>query len=77
MFENQLKYDFIATFKILFIFIYLFLAVLGLRFVRGLSLVAASGGRSSSRCAGLTIAASLVAEHRLQTRRLSSCGSRA
>ena len=25
----------------------------------------------------LTVAASLVAEHRLQTRRLSSCGSRA
>ena len=47
-------------------------------FVRGLSLVAASGGHSSSQCAGLfTIAASLVAEHRLQTRRLSSCGSRA
>ena len=46
--------------------------------VRELSLVAASGGHSSSRCAGLfTIAASLVAEHRLQTRRLSSCGSRA
>ena len=45
---------------------------------RGLSLVAASGGHSSSRCVGLfTIAASLVAEHRLQTRRLSSCGSRA
>ena len=46
--------------------------------VPGLPLVAASGGHSSSRCAGLfTIAASLVAEHRLQTRRLSSCGSRA
>ena len=46
--------------------------------VRGLSLVAASGGHSSSRCAGLlTIAASLVAEHRLQTRRLSNYGSRA
>ena len=44
-------------FKILFIylFIYLFLAVLGLRFVRGLSLVAASGGHSSSRCAGLSL----------------------
>ena len=28
-------------------------------------------------CGPLTIAASLVAEHRLQTRRLSSCGSRA
>ena len=45
------------------LFIYLFLAVLGLRFVRGLSLVAASGGhsstrcgdRSSSRCAGLSL----------------------
>ena len=53
--------------------------------VRGLSLVAVSGGHSSSQCGGhsssscegLTIAASLVAEHRLQTRRLSSCGSRA
>ena len=46
--------------------------------VPGLPLVAASGGHSSSRCTGLfTIAASLVAEHRLQTRRLSSCGSRA
>ena len=28
-------------------------------------------------CGPLTVAASLVAEHRLQTRRLSSCGSRA
>ena len=28
-------------------------------------------------CRPLTIAASLVAEHRLQTRRLSSCGTRA
>ena len=51
--------------------------------MRGLSLVAASGGHSSSRCAGLslsrplTVAASLVAEHRLQMCRLSSCGSRA
>ena len=46
--------------------------------VRGLSPAVASGGHSSSRCAGLlTIAASPVAEHRLQTHRLSSCGSRA
>ena len=45
--------------------------------VRGLSLVAASGGHSSSRCAGLSLLWPLVAEHRLQTRRLSSCGSRA
>ena len=61
-----------------FIFIYLFLAVLGLRFCarafascgkRGTLLIVVRGP--------LTIAASLVAEHKLQTRRLSSCGSRA
>ena len=44
--------------------------------VRGLSLVMASGGHSSSRCAGLSLSWPLVAEHRLETRRLSSCGSR-
>ena len=54
------------------------MAVLGLRF----------RARASSRCGKrgplfiavrgpLTAAASLVAEHKLQTRRLSSCGSRA
>ena len=68
--------------KIIYLFIY-FCPCWVFVSVRGLSLVAASGGHSSSRCAGLslsrplTIAASLVAEHRLQTRRLSSCGSRA
>ena len=57
-------------------FIYLFLAVLGFHFC----------ARAFSSCGKwvslfiavrrpLTIAASLVAEHRLQTRRLSSCGS--
>ena len=45
--------------------------------VRGLSLVAASGGHSSSRCAGLSLSRPLVAAHSLQTRRLSNCGSRA
>ena len=45
--------------------------------VQGLSLVAASGGHSSSQCMGLSLSRPLVAEHRLQTRRLSSCGSRA
>ena len=45
--------------------------------VRGLSLVVASGGHSSSRCAGLPLSRPLVAEHRLQTRRLSNCGSQA
>ena len=45
--------------------------------VLGLSPVTVSGGHSSSRCVGFSIAASLVAEHRLQRRRPSSCGSRA
>ena len=46
--------------------------------VRGLSLVAASGGPLFIAVRGpLTIMASPVAEHRLQTRRLSSCGPRA
>ena len=55
------------------------MTVLGLLvFVWGLSPAAASGGHSSSRCAGpLTIAAPPAAGHRLQTRRLSSRGSRA
>ena len=45
--------------------------------MRGLSLVAASGGPPFIALRGpLIIAASLVAEHRLQTRRLSNCGSR-
>ena len=42
-------------FLFIYLFIYLFLAVFGLRFVRGLSLVVASGGHSSSRCAGLSL----------------------
>ena len=53
--------------------------------VRGLSLVVASGGHSSSRCGGhsssrcvgLSLSRPLVAEHRLQTRRLGNRGSRA
>ena len=60
-----------------YLFIYLWLSWVFVS-VRGFSPVAASGGHSSSWCAGpLTIVASLVAEHRLQMRRLSSCGSRA
>ena len=70
--------SFFLSFKlfIIYLFFYFWLCWVFVS-VQGLSLVAASGGHSSSRCAGLTVAASLVAEHRLQTRRLSSCGSRA
>ena len=65
-------------FKKKYLFIYLFLAVLGLRFCA--SAFSSCGERGPLFIAvrrPLTIAASLIAEHRLQTRRLSSCGSRA
>ena len=58
--------------------IYLFLAVLGLRFcARAFSSCGKRGPLFIAVHGPLTIAASLVAEHRLRTRRLSSCGSRA
>ena len=56
----------------------LFLAVLGLRFcARAFSSCGKQGPFFIAMRGLLTIVASLVAEHRLQTRRLSSCGSRA
>ena len=56
----------------------LFLAVLGLRFCARASSSCGKRGPLFIAVRGpLTIAASLVAERRLQTRRLSSCGSRA
>ena len=64
-------------FLILFI-IYLFMAVLGLRFcVRAFPSCGKWGPLFIAVHGPLTIAASPVAEHRLQTRRLSNCGSRA
>ena len=58
--------------------IYLFMAVLGLCFcARAFSSCGKRGPLFIAVCGPLTVAASLVAEHRLQMRRLSSCGSRA
>ena len=52
--------------------------MLGLRLcARALSSCGKRGPLFIAVCGPLTIAASPVAEHRLQTRRLSSCGSRA
>ena len=57
-------------------FIYLFMAVLGLRFcARAFSSCSKRGPLFIAVRGPLTIAASLVAEHRLQMRRLSNCGS--
>ena len=54
------------------------MAVLGLRFcARAFSTGGKRGPLFIAVRGPLTIAASLVVEHRLQTRRLSSCGSRA
>ena len=54
------------------------MAVLGLRFcMRAFSSCGKRGTLFIAVRGPLTIAASLVAEHRLQMRRLSSCGSRA
>ena len=63
--------------KLMYLFIYLFLAVLGLRFcARAFSSCGKRGPLFIAVRGPLTITASLVAEHRLRMRRLSSCGSR-
>ena len=60
------------------IFIYLFMAVLGLRFcARAFSSCGKWGPLFIAVCGPLIIVASLVVEHRLQTHRLSNCGPRA
>ena len=54
------------------------MAVLGPRFcARALSSCGKRGPLFIAVCGPPTVTASLVAEHRLQTRRLSNCGSRA
>ena len=66
------------TLYIFFKLIYLLMAVLGLRFrARAFSSCGKRGPLFIAVRGPLTVAASLVEEHRLQTRRLSSCGSRA
>ena len=65
-------------FFLIYFYLYLFLAVLGLRFcARAFSSCGKRGPLFIAVRGPLTIVASLVAEHRLQTRRLSSCGTRA
>ena len=70
---------FISFFFNITLFIYLyFMAVLGLRFCARVFSSCGKWGPLFIAVRGpLTIVASLVAEHRLQTRRLSNCGSRA
>ena len=76
---NAISFPFFSfLFNFIYLFIYLFLAVLGLRCcARAFSSCGKRGPLFIAMRGPLTIAASLVAEHRLQTRRLSNCGSRA
>ena len=75
-FAKLFNFSYYIFFKI-YLFI-LFLAVLGLRFcARAFSSCREWGPLFVAVRGTLTIAASPVAEHRLQTRRLSSCDSRA
>ena len=77
----KLSFPSFCLFSFFFIFIYLFIlfmAVLGFRFcARAFSSCGKLGPLFIAVRGPLIIAASLVAEHRLQARRLSSCGSRA
>ena len=74
-FLNILVLSFFLKF---YLFIYLFLAVLGVRFyARAFSSCGEWGPLFIAVRGPLTITASLVVEHRLQTHRLSNCGSQA
>ena len=72
------EFLFFFFFKFIYLFFNLFLAVLGLRFyARAFSSCGERGPLFIAVRGPLTIAASPVAGHRLQTRRLSNCCSRA
>ena len=76
--KTDLDFFFLIFFKFIIYLLFLFLAVLGLRLcARAFSSCGKRGPLFIAVRGPLTIAASLVAEHRLQTLRLSSCGSRA
>ena len=76
--EGDLGLFYLFFFNFIYLFIYLFMAVLGLHFcVRAFSSCGKCGPLFIAVRRPLTIVASPVAEHRLQTRRLSNCGSRA
>ena len=73
---GNFSFLFFVFFNFIYLFIYLFMAVLDLRFcVRAFSSCGKWGPLFLAVRGPLTIVASPVAAHRLQMRRLSSCGS--
>ena len=76
MFVVHLSFNASPPNLFIYLFIYLFMAVLGLRLcARAFSSCGKWGPLLIAVRGPLTVAASPVVEHRLQTRRLSSCGS--
>ena len=76
--RHHLKLGFFFVCFLGFFLIYLFMAVLGLRFcARAFSSCGKWGPLFIAVRGPLTITASFVVEHGLQTHRLSNCGSRA
>ena len=77
-FKTHSSQGFFKNYYYLFIYLFIYLAVSGLRFcVRASSSCGKWGPLFIVVRGPLTIAASPVTEHRLQTRSLSNCGSRA
>ena len=75
--EKELEFFFLS-FGFIYLFIYLFMAVLGLRFcARAFSSCGKRGPLFIAVGGPLIITASLIAKYGLQMRRLSSCGARA
>ena len=78
LFKDQIYRENVLLISFKFYLFILFMAVLGLRFcARAFSSCGKWGPLFITVHGPLTIAAPLVAEHRLLTRRLSNCGSRA
>ena len=76
--SENIRHIFTSVSWLVFLNLFIFMAVLGLRFcARAFSSCGKQGPLFIAVRGPLTIAASPVVEHRLQTRRLSSCGSRA
>ena len=75
---EKIQHSFFFFFLKIYLWIDWLIAMLGLRFcARAFSSCGKRGPLFIAVRGPLTITASLVGEHRLQTRRLSSCGSRA
>ena len=75
--SRTLQPDYLFFFFTIFIYLFIYGCVGSSFLCEGFLQLRQAGALFIAVCGPLIIAASLVAEHRLQTRRLSNCGSRA